>query len=122
MLCSVNYTNHLHVPCLSLHTVPEAPPKPPAVNETVDIVINRPPEESVVTVTLRWMTPEVTGGPLQSYDVLLVALGIASTDGEPRRRRQTDDFLANCIVTGVNNTFTVPVNTTQLDVTAGMLN
>ena len=98
--------------------MPEPPAKSPEVNETEDIKLVLPVEDSVVEVTLRWKPPEVTGGNLTEFIILLVAVG-DSTAGEGRRKRQTNTFLQDCIRddTGDNN-FTVPAKQTTLDINA----
>lgn len=98
------------------HLEPEPPPLPPPVNET-DIVPVLPPEESVVTVTLRFDPPEVTGGNIINYFVVLEAVGVR----ESRRKRQIT-LVEICTKTGVSNNFTVSPDTTQLDVDASMFN
>ena len=105
--------------CFSLYAVPEPPEKPPEVDEMEDIKLELPPDESLVSVTLRWVIPLVTGGDLTSFNVLLAAIGDVNAGLDSRRRRQTDNFLDDCIVPNTtNNNFTVAPDVTQLDVDA----
>ena len=100
-------------------TVPPPPPPPPEVNETEDIVLDQPLEESVFTVTLTLPVVDVPGGVIESYTIFLEALG-ESTE-ELRKRRQINEFLDDCIIEGINNNFTVSPDTTELDVNASKL-
>ena len=92
--------------------------KPPPV-ESEDIVVDRPLEDSVFTTTLSWEALNITGGELTEYRVLLVAIGQAEVDS--RRKRQTDSFLSDCVISGVNNNFLVEPDTTQLSGTTSKL-
>ena len=88
-----------------------------------DIVLELPPEESLVTVTLSWEPPDVRGGDLTSFNVLVVALGDVNVEREARRKRQTGNFLEDCIIPDTtNNNFTVSPDVTQLDVNASKEN
>ena len=85
----------------------------------MDIKLELPPDESLVSVTLRWVIPLVTGGDLTSFNVLLAAIGDVNAGLDSRRRSQTDNFLDDCIVPNTtNNNFTVSPDVTQLDVNA----
>ena len=87
------------------------------MNET-DIKMVLPPEESVVTVTLRWEPPEVPGGSITDYTIVLRVLGEANSVNEGSRgKRQTESFVDNCIVPNTNND-NFRANVTALDVNA----
>ena len=116
------FTTPFNIAFLFLPIVPEAPPPPPPVNETEDIVQDLPLEESIVTVTLRINPPEVTGGDLTNYFVILEAVGIRNST-DLRSKRQIEGTLEICTNnTGVSNNFTVSPDTTELDVNASMFN
>ena len=89
------------------------------MNET-DIKLVLPPEESVVTVTLRWEPPEVTGGSITDYTIVLRVLGEANSVNEGSRgKRQTESFVDNCIVPNTNDdNFIADANVNALDVNA----
>ena len=90
------------------------------MNETEDIKMVLPPEESVVTVTLRWEPPDVPGGSITIYIIVLRVLGEAnSVDEGSRGKRRTESFVDNCIVPNTtDNNFKVDANVTALDVNA----
>ena len=105
-----------------LFVVPEAPQRPQEVDEQEDIKLELPPDESLVSVTLRWEPPDVTGGDIESFNVLLVVIGEVSAE-ESRRKRQMDNFLEDCIIPGTrDNNITVSPDVTQLDVNASKKN
>ena len=92
------------------------------MNEQEDIKLELPPDESLVSVTLRWEPPRVTGGNLVSINVLLVAIGDVNAE-ESRRKRQMDNFLEDCIIPDTrDNNITVSPDETQLDVNASKKN
>ena len=106
--------------CISLSPIvpePPPPPPPPILPPEPDF----PPEDPIITVTLRLAPPEVTGGNITNYFVVLEAVGIRNSTAT-RRKRQIEGTLENCTMTGVNNNFTVSPNTTELNVTASMFN
>ena len=106
--------------CISLSPiVPERPPAPPPPILPPEPPL--PPEEPIVTVTLLITAPEVTGGNITNYFVVLEAIGIRNSTAT-RRKRQIEGTLENCTMTGVSNNFTVSPNTTELNVTASMFN
>ena len=102
--------------------MPESPPKPPPVDEE-DIKMNFPLFDSVVSVTLQWDDPEVTGGNLTEYYVILRAVGESGAEGSgSRRKRQADSFLDSCVLNDTNNlNITVDPPTNQTTVNASEL-
>ena len=87
------------------------------MNETKDIVLDLPPEESVFTVTLRWDELNVTGGNLINFTVFLEAIG--ETDiNVTNSKRQINNFLNDCIIGNAIMDITVSPDRTELDVDA----
>ena len=101
-----------------LCTDPDPPPKPPEVNDTEDISLDVPLEESVFTVIIGWKAPAITGGRLEGFIVFLIALGESGT--VTRQKRQTDFLDNGCVIGGINNNFTVSNDTMQLNASVGM--
>ena len=83
-----------------------------------DIRLGLSLEKSVVTVTLHWRAPEVTGGILTAYNVLIEAVGKGNS-AVLREKRQTDRFLDNCIIPNTTNqNITVSSSVNHLDINA----
>ena len=105
--------------CISLSPIVPEPSSPPPPILPLEPVL--PPEEPIVTVTLFITAPEVTGGNITNYFVVLEAIGIRNST-DLRRKRQIEGTLEHCTITGVKNSFTVSPDTTELTVNASMFN